>query len=143
MASGLSEVRGVRPSLLEGVVISFYVEGSDAEFVAADVAMACGAATGSEARPSPVSGGTVCFGLCSPPAESAAGRLFFDRGYVKDWRGVEIALGDWEFLLADKVTHDLVARSLSPAELGGLSSCCRWMRGDVERGRRRRRLAQL
>ena len=62
-------------------------------------------------------------------------------GYVKDGLGVDIELGDWEYLLSDKVTHDLVARSLSPAELGWLSSCCQGMRGDVERGRRRRRLA--
>ena len=71
VASGPSEVRDVRPSLLGGVVVSFYVEGSDAEFVAADVAMACGASAGSEARPSPVSGGTVCFDMSSPPPESA------------------------------------------------------------------------
>ena len=62
-------------------------------------------------------------------------------GYVKDGRGVDIELGDWEYILSDKVTHDLVAWSLSPAELGWLSSCCQGMRVDVERGRRRRRLA--
>ena len=62
-------------------------------------------------------------------------------GYVKDGLGVDIELRDWEYLFSDKVTHDLVAWSLSPAELGWLSSCCQGMRVDVERGRRRRRLA--